>query len=169
MSKFLVQKNVNFKLLKYKYKQNILLKILQNTNFVLFFFYDFFDSKSRADLFSFLNKHNLKSHMISNKIVKTTLKEKKYKDINVLLENNVIALYDKTGSFFDTKIIKQLIKRDKLNLIFCLWDKKIYRHKQLEKIVNQKVNSHVEFIQLLNHVNKSMLFKNISLLNEKKN
>lgn len=146
-NKTLTSKNLkHFNLLS----KSLILKHNLKLPFVLFFFYDFFDPYERIKLRQIINKYNLKSNIFSTKVIKLTLKSSKYKNLRNMLQGNIFSIYENDKNEISISTIKKLIKHEKLTLIFCIWNKKIYRHNQFQKLIETKIPTNIQLLQHLN-------------------
>lgn len=118
-------------------KASILQKTLQ-LPFVLFFFHDFFDPLERIKFNKFLTENNLNAVIFPSKVIKLSLKSSKYKNIKKLLNNNIVSIYKKNEEVIETKLLKQLLHHENLNLVFGIWNHKIYRNFEIQKLIENK-------------------------------
>ena len=121
------------KLNKYKFvcQTELIKNNFKNLNFSLFFAFNSFNFIEKLSLLIFLKKNNLSFFFIPNKIIKLNFQNYKYKFLKNFLLNNILIIYNKDGLSLNKKILNELLNHKKLNLIFCIWNKKIYRAKQL--------------------------------------
>lgn len=118
-------------------KALVLQKILK-LPFVLFFFHDFFDPLERIKFNKILAKKNLCAVVFSSKVVNVALKDSKHKNIQKLLNNNVIAIYDKNENVLERAVLKSILKQENLSLVCAIWNTKIYRNFEIQKLVENK-------------------------------
>lgn len=164
--------NLTFKTIKqnnHSYNYKMLRQIFQEVDFFVVFFFDVFDSETRNNLFLFLNNHNLKSFLVKNKIIKSLLKNKKFFKLKNLFINNTIIIYNKKNSTIDNKLLKLIMKNYKLNFLFCLWNKKLYKNKSFENYyLNDTFSNNLKilffFKQYQNYIIKQLLNKKFSLI-----
>lgn len=127
--------NYEIKSLKLIIKIKSIINLLNNTSFILFFYYDFFNSSERIVLRKLLNNYNLKTLIIKNEEVKQLSSLFKNNKLYNLLLGNTLFIFHKNNETIDKNIIKILISHPKLTLIGGKWFNKIYRIKQIEKLI----------------------------------
>ena len=152
----------NFKLKEYKYykvlyKYNLIKNHLENTNFILFFYYDFLNAEQKIKLVQKLKAKNIEITNIKNKSGIKLLSHKDLKYLKNLLNNNIILIYNKDGnSIIDKNIIKNLINHKNLKLVGALWDKKLYRPSIIKKYANLNDNIHQNTIVNLKTISNNL-------------
>jgi hypothetical protein len=133
----MVQKLTNFEIKSFtillKIKEIILL--LEKVPFILFFYYDFFNSSERLLLRKFMNEHQLQTLFLKNEEVKQLGKILKNKKLMNLFLGNTLFIYHLNYEFISTLNIKALISHPKLILIGGKWYNKIYRKQQVENYI----------------------------------
>ena len=127
--------NYEIKSFKIIIKIKSIVTILEKMPFILFFYYDFFNSSERLLFRKFLNENSLKTLMIKNEEVKQLSPILKNNKLKNLLMGNTLVLYNKNNNLIEKSIIKLLINNPKLTLIGGKWYNEIYRVKQIEKYV----------------------------------
>ena len=112
-----------------------IINLLEKSPFILFFYYDFFNSHERIVLRKLLNTHNLKTLMVKNEEIKQlSFLFKNNKFYNLLL-GNTLFIYHKDNELIDKNSIKILLDHPKLTLVGGKWLNKIYRVKQIERYI----------------------------------
>lgn len=127
--------NSEIKSFKLIIKIKNIINLLENTPFILFFYYDFFNSSERIVLRKLLNSYNLKTLIIKNEEIKQLSFLFKNDKFYNLLFGNTLFIFHKNNEIIDKDIIKTLISHPKLILIGGKWFNKIYRIKQIEKYI----------------------------------
>jgi len=112
-----------------------ILNIFKSSPFILFFYYDFFNSSERLMLRKFLNENNLKTVMVKNDEIKKLSHLKIDPKLINLLTGNTLLVFNQNNELMEKEQIKFLLNHPKLVLIGGKWENKIYRIKQIEKYV----------------------------------
>lgn len=123
------------KSLKLVLKIKKIIHVLEKVPFILFFYYDFFNSSERILFRKYLNENNLTTLLIKNEEIKQLNKNLKNQKFYNLFLGNTLFIYNKDQNMMDKPIIKNLISHPKLILIGGKWENKLYRIKQIEKFV----------------------------------
>ena len=127
--------NYEIKSLKLIIKIKSIINLFNKAPFILFFYYDFFNSSERIILRKLLNTYNLKTLIIKNEEVKQISSLFKDNKLYNLLIGNTLFIFHKNNEIIDKNIIKILINHPKLTLIGGKWFNKIYRIQQIKKLI----------------------------------
>ena len=133
----MIQKITNFEIKSFTLllKLKDILYIFETIPFVLFFYYDFFNSSECFLLRKILNEHSLKTLFLKNEEVKQFKNIFKTDALTNLLLGNTLFIYPSQSEFITKNIIKVLISHPKLTLLGGKWYNKIYRKQQIEKYI----------------------------------
>lgn len=133
----MIQKLNNYELKSFKSLINIknIITILKNVPFILFFYYDFFNSSERLILRKKLNSYSLKTCLIKNEDIRKLSNIIKNEKFYNLLLGNVLLIYNQDNKLIDKEVIKVLLSNNKLVLIGGKWYNKIYRSTQIKKYI----------------------------------
>jgi len=133
----MLQKLNNYELKSFKSLINIkhIITIFKTVPFILFFYYDFFNSSERLILRKKLNTYKLKTCLVKNEDIKKLSKIINNKKFYNLLLGNVLLIYNQDNQLIDKETIKILLLEKKLILIGGKWYNKIYRSTQIEKYI----------------------------------
>ena len=125
--------NLKIKSFKLILKMKKIISILEKVPFILFFYYDFFNSSERLLMRKFLNENSLKTLLLKNEEVKQLSKVFKNNKLSNLLLGNTLFIYHSDSQLIPKDIIKLLVSHPKLILIGGKWYNKIYRRQQIEQ------------------------------------
>jgi hypothetical protein len=133
----MIQKITNFEIKSFTLILKIkeILFVLEKVPFVLFFYYDFFNSSERLLLRKFLNENTLKTLFLKNEEIKQFKNFFKVNKFTNLLLGNTLFIYNSQSDFIPKNIIKTLISHPKLTLLGGKWYNKIYRRQHIEKYI----------------------------------
>ena len=137
---------------KIMFKFNMIKDCLKNNSFILFFYYDFLNSKNRNLLKKQIKDNNLKIMILKKNSIFNYLSKNEFKFLNNILNDNIILVFNQDGTIIDQKIIQKLNKNNNLNMIGCLWNKKFYRPTQIKKY--SKLNNNIKLSLILLLKNK---------------
>lgn len=140
-------KSREYKYYKLLYKYNLIKDCLKNNNFILFFYYDFLNPQQRKILKNKLNDQNLNTIIIKKKSSLNLLSNPEFKNLQNLINNNTLIVYDKNNNIINNKVITNLLNTKNIKLIGALWDKNLCRPSLIKKY--SKLNENVKINTLL--------------------
>ncbi len=155
------KKNIStFKL----YTETVQFKTILNTNnFVLFYFFQFFNNKEQLILNKILKKFNLTSKIISKKSCNSVLKNTHYKNLNKICQSNVLLIYSNNNTHNNiSEAMKELIKLKKMQLIAIKIENNLYKPSIAVEFAKLSQLTQLEplkvIVQLLNKVRTNISF-----------
>ena len=113
-------KSREYKYYKLLYKYNLIKDCLKNNNFILFFYYDFLNPQQRKILKNKLNDQNLNTIIIKKKSSLNLLSNPEFKNLQNLINNNTLIVYDKNNNIINNKVITNLLNTKNIKLIGTL-------------------------------------------------
>lgn len=113
-------KSREYKYYKLLYKYNLIKDCLKNNNFILFFYYDFLNPQQRKILKNKLNDQNLNTIIIKKKSSLNLLSNPEFKNLQNLINNNTLIVYDKNNNIINNKVITNLLNTKNIKLIGAL-------------------------------------------------
>lgn len=102
------------------FKYNSIKNTLQKNDFILFFYYDFLNHKTRLALQKSLKNNNLRIVTLKKNSTFNLLSQNKFKFLKNIINENIILIYNENNEIVDSSTIKKLIKTSNLKLIGCL-------------------------------------------------
>lgn len=148
----------NISTLKLYTETNKLKNLITENNFILFFYFQFFNNQEQLILNKLLKKHNLKSIIISKKVFNYVFNNTKYNNLSNIVNNNLLLIY--SIDINNNKAIKQLITNKKLELISAKIGEKFYRPSKVISFINLDKSIQIKplttIIELLSKVRSSI-------------
>lgn len=148
--------NKDLKIFKASYKLLNINKILNESSFVLFYYYDFLTQKDIILLKKFVLENNLKYCLLDKKSIRLLLKENKnFNELNEFLQGNIIIIYKLESdvsslNFIDiTSYLKKNL--NKITLFGIKLQELFFKYNKLLNINSyEDLNKKLIVLQLLN-------------------
>lgn len=148
--------NKDLKIFKASYKLLNINKILNDSSFILFYYYDFLTQKDIILLKKFVLENNLNYSLLDKKSIRLLLKENKnFTELNEFLQGNIIILYKLESNVSNLNFIDitlHLKKHlSKITLFGIKLNELFYKYNKIFKINSiEDLNKKLIVIQLLN-------------------
>lgn len=155
----------DYKKIKQSVKVNTIKKCLTTKPFILFYQYNSFNSIQRAELTKTIKLNGFNSLIIKNSEVKNVLKGEKFNKLRNMLSGNIILVFTEDTKFIKSSVLKNFSTNFKLMLIGGIYNNKVYRPSEINKLAKLDENVKKQAVMVLNNPLNSL--KNV-LANLKK-
>lgn len=140
----------DYKKIKQLVKINTIKQCIETKPFILFFQYNSFNSTERTQLTKELKLNGFNSLFIKNTEVRNVLKAEKYSKLRNMLTGNIILVFTDNTESINKKVIKNFSNIFKLLLVGGIYDNKVYRTSEINKLIGLDSNIKKQNLIILN-------------------
>ena len=115
-------------------------KLLNNSKFILFYFFQFLNHKEQLALKKLLKQYNLECKIINKKTCTYIFKNTSFENLQNISTNNLLLIYSTDNNLNIIKNLDKMFNNNKLQLVAAKINNNIYRSSDIQKYLKLSQN-----------------------------